>query len=574
MPIPLSKFVNIVSGVGAGNNVAVRQLIGMIFTENVMVDPLSPLVFTGGATAALAAIGTYFGTSSEEYARAALYFSYISPSIRAPQSIAYGRYANSVSPASIFGADLPFSLTTLKLVIAGVVAFNFGDTPALVTAGSFVVGRQYTITSVGTTDFTLVGASASTVGIQFIATGVGTGTGVADYQGVVTVGSFNLSAATNLGGAGGVASIVQTALQLSADTRLSAATCTYNAVTSSFDFVANTSGVTLSPFNVVQIGSGLTDLSLQLGWYTSQGALNISSSPAVSPVQSVTTANSISNNFGSFCFTNPTKLTLAQIEAVATYNADLNVVFQYCLLVTPETYASVSAALASTAGVAMTYELDTLNQYPEMIPMAIMAATDYTQRNGVQNYMYRQIPGITPSVTGNSTDPVSYTTLDAALVNYYGVTQEAGQNIAFYQNGVLTGLATSPQAMNIFANEQWFKSYVASALLSLQLSLPQISANKIGVGQILSVLQNAINTALFNGVISIGKTLTTIQQLYITEETGDALAWVQVQNSGYWVAVKIVQSVVNGQTVYEADYTIIYAKNDAVLSINGTHTLI
>lgn len=50
---------------------------------------------------------------------------------------------------------------------------------ASVTAGSFVIGATYTITSVGTTSFTSIGASANTVGIAFTATGVGSGTGTA-----------------------------------------------------------------------------------------------------------------------------------------------------------------------------------------------------------------------------------------------------------------------------------------------------------------------------------------------------------------------------------------------------------
>jgi hypothetical protein len=48
-----------------------------------------------------------------------------------------------------------------------------------VTAGSFVIGQTYTITSVGSTNFTLVGASGNTVGVTFTATGVGSGTGTA-----------------------------------------------------------------------------------------------------------------------------------------------------------------------------------------------------------------------------------------------------------------------------------------------------------------------------------------------------------------------------------------------------------
>jgi hypothetical protein len=46
-------------------------------------------------------------------------------------------------------------------------------------AGSFVVGITYSIATIGNTDFTLIGASANTVGLTFTATGAGTGTGVA-----------------------------------------------------------------------------------------------------------------------------------------------------------------------------------------------------------------------------------------------------------------------------------------------------------------------------------------------------------------------------------------------------------
>ena len=53
------------------------------------------------------------------------------------------------------------------------------DTAYNVTAGSFVVGKQYTIRTLGSTDFTAIGAVANTVGVLFTATGVGSGTGVA-----------------------------------------------------------------------------------------------------------------------------------------------------------------------------------------------------------------------------------------------------------------------------------------------------------------------------------------------------------------------------------------------------------
>jgi len=53
------------------------------------------------------------------------------------------------------------------------------DTAYNITAGSFVATKQYTIRTVGTTDYTLIGAVANTVGVLFTATGVGSGDGIA-----------------------------------------------------------------------------------------------------------------------------------------------------------------------------------------------------------------------------------------------------------------------------------------------------------------------------------------------------------------------------------------------------------
>jgi len=51
-----------------------------------------------------------------------------------------------------------------------------------VTAGAFTVGATYRIASVGTTNFVGIGAAANVTGILFTATGVGSGTGTAEYS--------------------------------------------------------------------------------------------------------------------------------------------------------------------------------------------------------------------------------------------------------------------------------------------------------------------------------------------------------------------------------------------------------
>ena len=68
---------------------------------------------------------------------------------------------------------------------------TFVNNPGVATAGSFVPGQTYTILSVGNTDFVAIGASSNTVGVEFIATGVGSGTGTALAPTVIEFARYN-----------------------------------------------------------------------------------------------------------------------------------------------------------------------------------------------------------------------------------------------------------------------------------------------------------------------------------------------------------------------------------------------
>jgi hypothetical protein len=58
--------------------------------------------------------------------------------------------------------------------------------------------------------------------------------------------------------------------------------------------------------------------------------------------------------------------------------------------------------------------------------------------------------------------------------------------------------------------------------------------------------------------------------------TGDHKAWYQVQTIGYWFSVTF-QEVVNsnsGLEEWQALYTLVYAKNNQISSVQGTDILI
>ena len=68
---------------------------------------------------------------------------------------------------------------------------TFVSAPGNVTAGSFVPGATYTILTVGTTNWTAIGASSNTVGVQFVATGTGSGTGTAVAEVLIEFARYN-----------------------------------------------------------------------------------------------------------------------------------------------------------------------------------------------------------------------------------------------------------------------------------------------------------------------------------------------------------------------------------------------
>ena len=75
--------------------------------------------------------------------------------------------------------------------ISNLNTVTFNNTPGLVTASSIVPGTDYTILSVGTTDFVAIGASSNTVGVTFTATGTSSGTGTVLEQTIVEFDRYN-----------------------------------------------------------------------------------------------------------------------------------------------------------------------------------------------------------------------------------------------------------------------------------------------------------------------------------------------------------------------------------------------
>lgn len=333
-----------------------------------------------------------------------------------------------------------------------------------------------------------------------------------------------------------------------------------------FDALSGTFNLITGSIGAADISVTSTELSELLGW--GAGAIMSPGSAVLSPVESLQAAEQVTDSFGSFSF--GATLTTDEIVALATYNASLNLKYMYLQSVATGTAQAVSAAVLGIPSVGLVLNA-TAGQFKEALPQAIMAATNYSLRSATVNYMYRRVGGLTADVATDA----GANLYDGLRVNYYGETANAGQKIAFFQRGFLCGGATDALDMNVHANEQWLKAYLTARLLSLQLSLGKIPANNEGRGYVLAQVTDAANLAKFNGTILPGKTLTTAQQIAITQMTGDADAWRDVQINGYWADAAVVERTGEaGVTEYVIQYTLVYSKNDVVRKIQGSHNLI
>jgi len=582
MAISLTRYVQITSGVGGAAIVSNRELVGRIFTGNVLLPPQTMISFTSAAE-----VATYFGASSEEALRAAFYFSFISKSKTTPPSLQFARWA----VAAVAPLIIPNSKNVTLLA-------NWTS----ITAGSFIL-------TMGAFTFTL---------------------SALDFSGAASLAA--------------VATIIEDAIQAQTGggTLWTSATVVYSTVYNGFVLTGGETGA--AAINV-ETGGGGTDITGTglLGWLPQEQIINgnviagsiFSQGSAIETItQTLTASAQASNNFGSFLFMTNLGITMQNMVDAATWNKLQNVTYMYTQAVTPANITTWQAAVAAIGGVALTAspvysfgQSGTLTsgsnivtamssnagitigmpvtgtnipanttvtslvlttgltlsnpasgsvttlltfftlEFPEQFPMMIEAATNYNAVNSVQNYEYQQVAGLTPSVTDDSTANA----YDSIRVNYYGATQQAGQLIAFYQQGLLQGLSTDIIDMTAYVNEIWLKDAAGVALLNLLLAVNQVPANNAGRNLVLGILQGVINQALINGTISVGKPLTVLQQTFITTETGDPLAWYQVQNSGYWVDAIVTSPSPN---IFVVTYTLIYSKDDVIRKIIGTHTLI
>ena len=583
MAIPQSQYVAINSVVGGASQVPGREFIARLFTDNPIMPPQSYAEFPNAD-----AVGAYFGYLSQEYLRAAIYFAYFSKTGTAPTNISFGRWVDEAVAPMVFGyiGAIPQAWATYHGITNGAIGLNINGTfvnftgidfsatanlndvaAALQTAIRVSFASATVIYSAATANFVL---SSGVTGAGSIIVAAGTGgtdlSGLLNWlpQTTITNGEFNYSSSRATTTPGSAVETPVQAVTTSAGLSNNFGSFAFMPKQLSLTLTASSATVPVSDTSALSVGMSVEGVGIPAGTviYTISANTNVVLGQVGAPATPVPVTVSGVEVISFY-------LSLPQAVSVAMWNKSQNVDYMYQLSVNSGNASIWQAGLVGIAGTGINLESGVPGEYIEMFPMAIQAATDYAYANSVVGYEFQQQAGYTASVSDLNT-ALAY---NAQSINYFGVTQTAGQLITFYQQGVLQGGATDPTDMNTYANEIWLKDALGAVLLNLLLSVAQVPANNGGRTMLFAVMQGVINQALLNGTISVGKNLTPTQIVYIGEITNDPNAWYQVQNQGYWRDVVFIAQNTTPVT-YAAVYTLVYSKDDVIRKVIGTDVLI
>lgn len=328
--ISQTRYVDIISGVGAGAGVAARQMILRLITQNTLVPPGVVLEFTSSDD-----VGSYFGLTSEEYLRSVMYFSFISKNITSPTRISFARWVDIAIAPMIIGDAVEKTLSQFTAISTGTLTLNSNGTP-------------------------------------------------------VTFGPINFTGVSNLTAA---ATILQTALRASLDPQLAAtSTVTYNTNTNQFvltGVITGTGNLTAVPTSLSTDISAL--LGWTTGG-TVIVAGQIADTPLLAVTKSVAVSNNFATF--SLCtpatpLLNSDITAIAQwtdsqnnnyVYSLSTPESNVQALFALI-----KGYSGVGINNLSATQP---------NDYIEQVPADIAAATDYTAANSTQNFMFYQFPNL------------------------------------------------------------------------------------------------------------------------------------------------------------------------------------
>lgn len=157
------------------------------------------------------------------------------------------------------------------------------------------------------------------------------------------------------------------------------------------------------------------------------------------------------------------------------------------------------------------------------------ASVDWTRTNSVIDIAFKQVDGLTPTVTSESDALV----LDTKFYSYYGKFATKNTQFDFIYKGLIVGDYVN---ISTYINAIWLNESFKNAVLTGITATGKISYNDTGYTLVRAWLSDPINQAVNNGVIQTGVVLSETQKAQIISEVGkDIMA--ELTANGYYLQI-------------------------------------
>lgn len=561
--IPASAVVNVTPNVLDAGGTAL-DLIGLLLSTAARVP-----IGTVQSFPTAAAVGDYFGASSDEKALADVYFNGFDNSNSKPGAVLFAQYPQSAVAAFLRGADVStFTLAELQ-ALSGLLSVTIDGsvksaTISLSAATSFsgaaeIIGQSLAIHgaqaaaitgSISGTTLTVSAVASGTISVGDVVGGTG-----------VTANTYISALLTGTGGTGTyTVSTSQTAI--SASMTIYEPGVEYDSVSGAFFLTSATTGTG----STITYGSGALATSLLLTLAT--GAVISQGAAAASPGTFMDGVVAVTQNWATFmtCF-DPDASGNTNKLAFAAWTSAQNQRYAYAAW---DTDASPTVTVPATSSLgyliaAAEYSGTILVWAPDGEKAAFVcdyaASLDFAENDGRATLKFRSQSGLDADVT----DGTVASNLAANGYNFYGAYATANDSFVFMANGVISGDFLWADS---YVNQIQFNAALQLALVTLLTQRKSIPYNAAGNALIEAACADPINAALNFGTIRQGVTLSAAQVAEVNADAGAKISNT-LSTRGWYLQVLPASAVVraargsppcklwymDGQSVQQIDLT-------------------
>ena len=501
MSISFSVFNPITSIVE--NNISNAKIFaGLAITNSLLISTLTPLMKFISSDA----VGEFFGLNSNEYKYSFKYFSAYSTAETTPAYLYFGLLVSDDRSPWVTGGKVKnptATLNALKLITAGVLTVNAD-------------------------------------GINYSTTGI------------------DLSAATSLSN---VASIIQADVRAANPSLVPIFNFTYNGTTNNFYGLFSDTATTTDYFSSTTTGLATAlQMTLATNATLSQGANVQTVAEALTILKSKFT-----DQFSIFFLddldgyvTDDENVALAQwvSDQDSKYNSLVwsNEVALESATDTTSIWYQINQAGIENCSIFDEVNLD--NSERVFAYAGILASLDLTQLNSAITPAFKTQDGLLPSVSDTDIAVI----LNDKKINYYGNVGISGSPtvLNFFYGGYTTGKWGYTDNL---VGQVWIAYQCNVAIARLFTSIGQVVNDPDGAGLVRAALTDAVETAVFNGIVAKGVNFDTATQLYIKTRYG--INPVDLTNNGY-VIINSPSTPSQRQNRISSVWSILYVKGSAI----------